>query len=238
MAKQSYETAIALIGMAGRFPGANNVHDFWTNLRDGVESITFFSDDELLQSGVPRQVFSDPNYVKARGILDQPEMFDPFFFGITPREAEILDPQQRMFLEYAWEALEDAAYDAQRFQGRVGVYAGTNMSTYIFNLIFNPEIARIAGAYQIKLANDKDFVATRVSYKLGLRGPSVTVQTACSTSLVAVHMACQSLLSGECDIALAGAASVMFPHKSGYLYEKGGIMSPDCHCRAFDADSK
>jgi acyl transferase domain-containing protein len=238
MSEQSYESEIAIIGMAGRFPGAINMSEFWDNLCGGVEAITFFSEEELLEAGVPSHFLADPNYIRAKGILQDTDMFDAYFFGMTPREAEIMDPQQRLFLECAWEALEDGGYDAERFNGRIGVYAGTGMSTYLFNLLLNPDMMRLAGFFQIKLANDKDFLATRVSYKLGLKGPSVSIQTACSTSLVAVHMACQTLLGGECDMALAGASSVSFPHKTGYLYEKNGIMSPDGHCRAFDAESR
>ncbi|MCA1614327.1 MAG: polyketide synthase, partial [Acidobacteria bacterium] len=227
---------IAIIGMAGRFPGARNVAEFWRNLREGVEAIARFSDEELAASGVSPAALRDPAYVKARPILDDVELFDASFFGYTPREAEVMDPQQRLFLECAWEALENAACDPQRYDGLIGIYAGTSISTYLLaNLHSNPDIVRSVGSFQTLLGNDKDFLPARVAYKLNLRGPSMLVQTSCSTSLVAVHEACQSLLSYECDVALAGGVSVRLPQKAGYLYQQGGISSPDGHCRAFDA---
>jgi acyl transferase domain-containing protein len=228
------ESEIAIIGMSGRFPGAGNVSAFWDNLLGGVESISTFSDEELLSAGEDPQAISRPNYVKARGVLENIELFDASFFGFTRREAEIMDPQQRMFLECAWESLEDAGYDSETYEGAVGVFAGVSVSRYLFNLYSNPELLKSVGHYQAVLGNDKDFLATRVSYKLNLKGPSVVVQTACSTSMVAVHMACQSLLIRECDMALAGAAAVKGLKKAGYFYHEGGIASPDGHCRAFD----
>ena len=227
---------IAIVGMAGRFPGAADLHDFWRNLSDGVESITRFSEDELRRAGVDPAQLRDPNYVPARGALSDAELFDAAFFGINPREAEVLDPQHRLFLESAWEALEDAGYDPDRGARSTGVFAGTTMSTYLLsNLLANPELLRTVGAYQTMLGNDKDYLATRVSYKLNLRGPSMVVQTACSTSLVAVHLACEALLTGQCDMALAGGVSVACPRNTGYLFQPGMILSPDGHCRAFDA---
>ncbi|MGA9770379.1 MAG: SDR family NAD(P)-dependent oxidoreductase [Blastocatellia bacterium] len=229
---------IAVIGLGCRLPGARNAEEFWQNLRDGIESIRFFSDDELRSAGILPAVFNNPLYVRARAVLDDVESFDAPFFGYSPREAEILDPQQRLFLECASEALEDAGYDPDFYKGRIGVYGGANMNTYLlFNLLSNQGLIDSFGSYQTMLGSDKDFLATRVSYKLNLRGPSVTVQTACSTSLVATHLACQSLLSGECDIALAGGVSIVVPQKAGYLYQEGGIFSHDGHCRAFDAKS-
>jgi non-ribosomal peptide synthase protein (TIGR01720 family) len=228
--------AIAITGMAGRFPGARNLAEFWTNLKTGVESISFFSDDEVESSGLDVDSFKDPRLIKAAGVLDDVDLFAGSFFGFSPREAEITDPQQRLFLECAWEALEDAGYDAEKFGGLIGVYAGTSMNTYLMNLYSNAELVNSIGPLQIGMANDKDFLATRVSYKLNLKGPSLTVQTACSTSLVAVHLAAQSLLDGQCDMALAGGVSVTLPQKTGYLYQEGGIHSPDGHCRAFAAD--
>ncbi len=225
--------------MAGRFPGAANLEEFWRNLRDGVESVSFFSDDELLAAGISPDILRRRNYVKARAVLEKIELFDAAFFGFSPREAEILDPQQRIFVECAWEALESAGYDSERYEGRIGVYAGVSMSTYfLFNLYSNLELLETVGSLQAMTGNDKDFLPTRVSYLLDLKGPSVTVQTACSTSLVAVHMACQSLLFGECDMALAGGVSIGAAQKSGYFYQAGGIMSPDGHCRAFDARAR
>jgi amino acid adenylation domain-containing protein/non-ribosomal peptide synthase protein (TIGR01720 family) len=230
---------IAIIGMAGRFPGAANVAEFWRNVRDGVESISRFTDEELTASGLDQKTFADPTYVKAAGILREIEYFAAPFFGINPKEAEIMDPQHRIFLECAWEALEDAGYDAERYEGRIGVYAGSGMNTYLlYNLYSNPELMRAVGDYQAMIGNDKDFLPTRVSYKLNLKGPSVSVQTACSTSLVAVCLACQSLLSYQCDMVLAGGISIRVPGKAGYIYQEGGILSPDGHCRAFDAGAQ
>jgi acyl transferase domain-containing protein/glutamate-1-semialdehyde aminotransferase len=229
---------IAIIGMTGRFPGANTLDEFWRNLRDGVESISFFTDDELRAEGVDPAVLSDPNYVKAKGILAGAESFDAPFFGFNPREAQITDPQHRVFLECAWEVLESAGYHPQIYEGRIGVYAGVGMNTYLFNLFTNREAIRAVSGFQLMIGNDKDYLTTRVSYKLNLKGPSVDVQTSCSTSLVAVSMACQSLLNGECDMALAGAVSIKFPQISGYFYQPEGIVSRDGHCRAFDAKAQ
>jgi amino acid adenylation domain-containing protein len=229
---------IAIIGMSGRFPGAPTLDAFWQNLRDGVEAITFFSDDELLAAGVSPARLRQPQYVKARGVLAEIEQFDAAFFGYSPREAELLDPQQRLFLECAWEALERAGYAPTSGIGAVGVYAGIGMNHYWLNLAASPELIETLGSLQAAIANDRDFFATRISYKLNLRGPSITVQTACSTSLVAVHLACQSLLHGECDLALAGGISLAVPAQSGYLYTEGGIGSPDGHCRAFDVQAQ
>lgn len=227
---------IAIIGMAGRFPGAKNIDEFWYNLQQGIESIHVFSDEELRKSGVEEALINHPQYIKAGGFLEGIDLFDAAFFGFNPREAEILDPQHRLFLECAWEALENAGYDSENTSGTVGVYAGTAMNGYLFNLYTNATIRNSVNPYQLFLASDKDFLTTRVSYKLNLEGPSVDIQTACSTSLVAVHMACQSLLSGECDIALAGGVAVS--RNEGYLYQEGGIYSPDGHCRAFDAKAQ
>ena len=227
---------VAIIGMAGRFPGAPDVDAFWHNLRDGRETVAALSDEELLAAGVRPDLLQQGNYVKAKGVLEDGDRFDAGFFGFSPREAEIMDPQHRVFLECAWEALESAGCDPRTFEGRIGVFAGASLNTYmLFNVMRNRRVVESAGDYQTLLASDKDFLATRVSYKLDLKGPSLTVQTACSTSLTAVHLACQSLFNGECDIALAGGVSVSVPLQNGYLYEQGGILSPDGHCRAFDA---
>ncbi|WNZ21408.1 acyltransferase domain-containing protein [Leptolyngbya sp. NK1-12] len=226
---------IAIIGMAGRFPGASTLAEFWQNLRQGVESIQRLSEAELRAQGVDSALLQHPQYVRASAVLEGIDRFDADFFGISPKEAEILDPQQRLFLECAWEALEDAGYDAERYRGMIGVYAGAAMNSYLLNLLHYPDLEQTLGRYQLFLASDKDFLTTRVSYKLNLTGPSVDVQTACSTSLVAVHMACQSLLGGECDMALAGGVALSQP--VGYLYQEGGIYSPDGHCRAFDAEA-
>ncbi|MEH2381697.1 MAG: SDR family oxidoreductase [Nostoc sp.] len=226
---------IAIIGMAGRFPGANNVDKFWQNLVNGVESITFFTDEELIASGVDPALLDSPNYVKAKGVLENIEMFDAVFFGFTPKEAELMDPQHRLFLECAWEALENAGYNSEAYDGRIGVYAGAGLNIYLArNLVSNRDLIESAGNLQVSIGNDKDYVPTRVSYKLNLTGPSINVNTACSTSLVTVHLACQSLLNYQCDMALAGGVSIYTPQKEGYFYQNGGIASPDGHCRAFD----
>ena len=233
------EADIAVIGMACRFPGANDVDQLWRNLCDGVESISFFSDEELREAGVDEATLQNPNYVKARAILDDIETFDAAFFGYSPGEAEMMDPQQRVFLQEAWRAVEAAGYTPETYSGAVGVYAGVGMNTYLLkNLYPNLRQLGIAAAYQVMIGNNKDFLSTRVAYKLSLTGPAITVQTACSTSLVATHLACQSLLLGECDMALAGGVSINIPQKSGYVYQEGMISSPDGHCRAFDARAK
>ncbi len=230
---------IAVIGLAGRFPGARSLDEFWRNLRDGVESIAFFTDDELqpspLDGPLPKD---DPHVVKARALLAQPEWFDAAFFGINPREAELMDPQHRLLLECAWEALENAGVNPATCPGAIGVFAGASLNTYLLaNVLPQAAALRRAGGFQALLASDKDFLTTRISYKLNLRGPSLNVQTACSTSLVAVGLACQNLLGYHCDVALAGGVSVSFPQKKGLLHQEGSIVSPDGHCRPFDADA-
>jgi amino acid adenylation domain-containing protein len=229
----------AVVGMAGRFPGAEDLDTFWANLRDGVESITPFTDQEMLAAGVDPALLASPGYVKAGPVLAGIDLFDAELFGFSPREAEILDPQQRLFLECAWEALESAGYGpgspAARAGGPVGVYAGAQMSSYAFHLFTRPDLLGAVGLWAVQQAVDKDFLPTRVSYELDLKGPSLGVQTACSTSLVAVHLACQALRTGECDMALAGGVAVRVPDRSGYLWQEAGVMSPDGHCRAYDA---
>lgn len=230
---------IAVVGMTGRFPGAENIDDFWRNLHDGVESVSFFSDEELRAAGVDDARLASSEYVKARAVLDNVELFDAKFFGYTPREADIIDPQQRLFLECAWEALETTGYDSETYQGKIGVFAGTNASSYLLhNLLGNRDLMALMGGYQVLIANDKDHLSTRVSYKLNLKGPSVNIQTACSTSLVAVHLACQSLLNYQSDMVLAGGVTVALPQKTGYMFQEGGIASPDGHCRPFDAGAR
>jgi acyl transferase domain-containing protein len=228
--------AIAIIGLAGRFPGARDLDAFWENLRNGVESLETFGEAHLDAAGMPRGLQADPMFVHKGTVLENAEHFDAQFFGISPREAQIIDPQQRIFLECAWEALEHAGYLPGDPGQVVGVYGGAGMNTYLYaQILKNPALAEASGGYQLMLGNDKDFLCTRVSYKLGLRGPSMTVQTACSTSLVAVEVACRALQMGECDMALAGGVSVGFPQRVGYLYQDGMIFSPDGHCRPFDA---
>jgi phthiocerol/phenolphthiocerol synthesis type-I polyketide synthase E len=230
--------SVAVIGLTGRFPGARSVDEFWANLRGGVESINFFSDEELLAAGVGQSSLDDPAYVKAKGCIEDAEMFDPQFFGLTPREAAITDPQQRLFMECAWEALEIAGYDSEKYKGSIGVFGGLSMNTYLLNIYSNRDVRQNLNIFQAAVSNDKDHLTTRTSYKLDLKGPSVNVQTTCSTSLVAVHIACQSLLNGECDMALAGGVSVTLPLKIGFYYQEGGVVSPDGHCRTFDAEAK
>ncbi len=228
---------IAIIGFAGRFPGARNIYEYWKNLVDGIESIKFFTDEELSDTIAP-DLKANPNYIKARAVLDDAEYFDASFFDISHREAEIIDPQQRVFLECAWEALESAGYNPTVCPNVVSVYAGVDLSSYIMNVFSNREVVESMGVLQAIMNNDKDHLCTRVSHRLNLQGGSITVQSACSTSLVAVHMACRALLTFECDMALAGGSSVKFPQESGYFFQEGGITSPDGHCRAFDHKAK
>ncbi len=225
---------IAVIGMAGRFPGAPDIAAFWENLGKGVDSVAFFSDEELRAAGVGKELLNNPHYVKGRAVMEEIEYFDARFFGYTSREAEMLDPQFRIFHECIWTALESAGYNPQSYRGVIGLYAGT---------AFNPDwLARtlmgldgFAAQFEASTFMNRDYFNTRISYKLNLRGPSFTVQTACSTSLVAIHLACQGLLNGECNIALAGGVSISTARKPGYLYQQGMITSADGHCRAFDA---
>ncbi|HEU5377337.1 MAG TPA: aminotransferase class III-fold pyridoxal phosphate-dependent enzyme, partial [Ktedonobacteraceae bacterium] len=228
---------IAIIGMACRVPGAETLDQFWQLLHDGIETIRPLTDQEILACGIDPSLLQHPDYVKAASVLNGVENFDAEFFGYSAKEAEIMDPQARIFLECAWEALEHAGYCAEN-QRVIGVYAGSSGNSYLQNnLRSRPDLTHMVSEYQLILANGRDFLPTRVSYKLNLRGPGVNVQTGCSTSLVAVHTACQSLLNGECDIALAGGICIVVPQKGGYLYQEGGIHSPDGHCRAFDAQS-
>jgi acyl transferase domain-containing protein len=236
---ERFEYEVAVVGLAGRFPGALSVEEFWQRLREGAELITFFSEEELLRAGVERATLDDPRYVRAEGVLEGVEMFDASFFGFTPREAETLDPQHRIFLEESWAALERAGYDPETYEGRIGVFAGESLNSYfLHNLYPNRALLASLGDSQAVIGSDRDYLATQVSYRLNLKGPSLTVQTACSTSLVAVHLACQSLLGRECDMALAGGVSVSVPQGLGAHYQEGGIISPDGHCRAFDARAR
>jgi acyl transferase domain-containing protein/2-polyprenyl-3-methyl-5-hydroxy-6-metoxy-1,4-benzoquinol methylase len=226
---------IAIVGMSCRFPGAKDIEQFWQNLRNGVESITFFSDQELTESGIDSSIINDSNYIKAGYIVDDIDLFDNSFFGYSPKETEIIDPQQRFFLECAWEALEDATYVPQTYKGLIGIFGGVRISGYVQRMTSDLNRTGTAESFQALIGNDKDYLTTRISYKLNLKGPSVTVQTACSTSLVAVHMASESLRNEECDMALAGGAAIFVPQKRGYFYQEGMIFSSDGHCRAFDA---
>lgn len=230
---------IAIIGMSGRFPKASNLDTFWQNLKDGLEAISFFSDQELESIGVDATTLNNPNYVKANAVLEDIELFDAEFFDYSPKTAEIIDPQQRLFLETAWEALESAGYDSKTYQGRISVYGSASISSYfLFNLFSNTELINLVGLDQIRHHNRTDNLTTRVAYKLDLKGSAITVQTGCSSSLVAVHLACQSLIDRECDLVLAGGVSITNLKKTGYAYQEGGILSPDGHCRAFDAKAQ
>jgi acyl transferase domain-containing protein/glutamate-1-semialdehyde aminotransferase len=239
---QNYDPndGIAIIGMAGRFPGARSPGELWRNLLEARETITHFGADELDPADAEEMAArSDPAYVAARGIIEDVDKFDAGFFGITPREAEVLDPQQRLFLEAAWEALEDAGHDPRSFPGPIGVFAGESNNTYfVRNLLERKDVTDLVGWLTTMMGNEKDYLATRVAYKLDLRGPALNIVTACSTSLVAVATAVQSLSTWQCDMALAGGVSITLPQKRGYLSQEGAITSPDGHCRAFDANAE
>ncbi|MFO1140203.1 MAG: SDR family NAD(P)-dependent oxidoreductase [Paracoccus sp. (in: a-proteobacteria)] len=230
------ETDIAIVGMAAQLPGASGVVEYWDNLCRGVESIQPVSQADLIARGEPRARLSDPNYVASAAILPHFDEFDAEFFGLSPKEAAIMDPQHRKFLETCWHALEDAGHAPERFAGNIGVWAGCGMGSYFYwNVCSNRDLVDGVGHFLLRhTGNDKDFLSTRVSHVFDLKGPSVNVQTACSTSLVAIHMACQSLQSGECDMALAGGVTIEMPHGVGYLYKENEILSPDGHCHAFD----
>ncbi|HEX9857468.1 MAG TPA: polyketide synthase, partial [Paracoccaceae bacterium] len=222
--------------MAAHLPGAASITDYWENLKNGVESIRPLTEADLLAAGETPARMRHRDYVPAAAVLEKFEHFDADFFGFSPKEAAILDPQHRQFLEVAWEALENAGHPPEGFAGAIGVWAGCGMGSYFyFNLCSNPDLVENTGLFLLRhTGNDKDFLATRVSHILDLKGPSINVQTACSTSLVALHYACQSLLNGECDMALAGGVTVELPHGRGYIYNEGEILSPDGHCHAFD----
>ena len=231
-------TDIAVIAMSCRLPGARNTEEYWELLRAGREAIKRFTPEELTAAGVDPAVIVDPRYVPAGGVIDDIDLFDAGFFGYNAREAQMMDPQQRIFLEAAWEVLERAGYDAERFGGKIAVFAGLGMNTYfVHNLLSNRALLEQMGAFQTMLGNSSDLLTTRVSYQLNLTGPSVNVQTGCSTSLVAVHLACQSLINHEADMALAGGVALLIPQEQGYVYTEGGVCSVDGHCRAFDAQA-
>ncbi len=233
------ENGIAIVGLSARFPGAHDVDEFWDNLRTGVESLIRLSDEELEASGVHEALRRDPKYVPVSGSLPEVQMFDAGYFGFSPKDAAITDPQHRHFLECAVEAFENAGHSTHRFDGSIGVFAGCGMNSYfINNLLTNPEMQRTVGSFLLRhTGNDRDFLPTTVSYKLNLKGPSMAIQTACSTSLVAIHVACQSLLGGECEMAVAGGSTILVPNGQGYVYRDNEPVSPDGHCRPFEADS-
>ncbi|GAB3641454.1 amino acid adenylation domain-containing protein [Spirosoma arcticum] len=229
---------VAVIGMAGRFPGANTIDELWHVLKEGRETIRFFSDQEL-DPTIAQSIKTDLNYVKARGIIDRADEFDAAFFGINPRMAELMDPQQRIFLEIAWEALETAGYTPETYKGSIGVFAGCRFNSYYLNNVAShPDLIEKAGFLQVMTFNDKDYISSRTAYTLNLDGPAVTVQSACSTSLLAIAQAVESIRKGQCTMALAGGATVTAPINSGHLYQEGAMLSDDGHCRAFDADAR
>ena len=229
---------VAIIGMRGRFPGANDLDQFWKNLAEGVESISILSQEEMRAAGIPEHITRLPGYVNASPVLDGVDQFDAPFFGFSARDATLTDPQHRLFLETAWEALEDAGYDPAQFPGPIGVFGGSELSTYLYHLYQNLDSLKYVDGMQLMVTNDKDHLCTQVSYRLNLRGPSVVVQTTCSTSLVAVSLACESLHNRRCDMALAGGVTVRVPQRAGYFYVAGSILSPDGHCRPFDASAQ
>lgn len=229
---------VAIISMSGRFPGANSIEELWDVLKNGRETTSFFTDEEL-DPGISQTLRNNPDYVKARGIVSDVKGFDAAFFGISPKHAELMDPQQRIFLEIAWEAMERGGYAPSKYNGSIGVFAGVRFNSYYANNVAaHPDLIDNVGSFQVVTLNDKDYVATRTAYALDLNGPAVTVQAACSTSLVAVAQAVQSIRNGQCDMALAGGAAIVSPVKSGHLYEEGAMLSNDGHCRPFDADAK
>lgn len=237
---QPIEDSIAIIGIAGRFPGAKNTSEFWQNLRDGVNSIVYFSGEEAVASGLDPAFLDNPQFVRAYGVLDDIDKFDAAFFNMSPREARILDPQHRIFLECSYEVLEDAGYDSETYEGRIGVYAGAGMSTYLLRNLLPSGIFQFVTAERLEMAitNQKDLMPMRVSFELNLTGPSVNISTTCSTSLVATHMACQALLTYQCDMIVTGGSFVRVPQTEGYLYQEGTVYSPDGQIRAFDSEAK
>jgi phthiocerol/phenolphthiocerol synthesis type-I polyketide synthase E len=236
--------AIAVVGMAARFPGANTLSAFWDNLRRGEESIVTLSEDDLLAEGIPEKALANHAYVRRAALMDGIDEFDADFFGFTPQVARSTDPQHRLFLQTAWHAIEDAGYDPADIEGSVGVYATSTTSGYLLHNIMSnhdPNVVMGQGItfdmVNLSLQNDKDYLATKVAHAFNLRGPALSVQTACSSALVAVHLACQSILNGECEMALAGGASLRIPHHVGYWYAPGSMVSPTGHCRPFDVRS-
>ncbi|MFX0111904.1 type I polyketide synthase [Bacillus pumilus] len=229
---------VAVVGMACRFPGAKNIHHFWDNLANGRESITFFSKEELLEAGVEKVALDHEQYVRAKGAVDQHDHFDADFFGYSQREAEVMDPQIRMFHEVAWESLEDAGYNPETYQEPIGLFGAASANLYWQAASMLMRTNHSSEQFAAVQLTDKDFMNTKVSYKLNLKGPSVAVDTACSSSLTAIHMAARALITGECKMALAGGVTITTPHKKGYMYQEGMIMSPDGHCRAFDEQAE
>jgi len=235
--KSGFGDDVAIVGMAGRFPGADSVDKLWELLQEGREGIQFFTAEDL-DISIPAELRNHTDYVKARGIIRDVDQFDAAFFGIHPKLAELMDPQQRVFLEIAWEALEQSGHVPQKYDGRIGIYAGCRYNTYyVNNVLAHPDLVEKAGTFQVTTVNDKDYIASRTAYTLDLKGPSVTVQSACSTSLLAIAQAVEGIRNGLCDVALAGGASISPPIHSGHLHEEGAILSKDGHCKPFDVDA-
>jgi len=228
---------VAIIGMACRFPGAADINEFWENLQRGVESISAFTEEDVLAAGVDPAMARSPHYVRRRGIIGGADLFDASFFGFTPREAELLDPQHRVFLECCWHALEDGGYDPQTTRARIGVYGGVGTNWHLGDARHHPEVVKNSSGASVVTSNDKDYLTTRVSYKLNLTGPSVNVQCACSTSLVAAVMGVNSLLSYQCDLVLAGGVTVEIPERKGYLFQEGGSARRATPCRPPERDN-
>ncbi len=227
---------IAIIGIAVRMPGATDVRQFWDNLKTGKECISLFTKEEMLEAGVSAEMIDLPNYVAAKGILEGVELFDANFFGIAPREAELMDPQHRVLMECSWAAMEDAGYVPEQYPGRIAVFTSAGMNTYLpVNLMSNPDLLEQVGGFELSIYNDKDFVPTRIAYSMNIKGPAIDIGTACSSSLVSTHLACQHLLTYQSDMALVGGITIHLPQKVGHLHEAGSAYSPDRHCRPFDS---
>ena len=225
---------IAIVGMSGEFPGANNLQEFWQNLLEGKESLKRLSQEQLTAAGVSEEERTRPNYVPVAGLLNDIDLFAAEFFGYSPREASQMDPQQRKLLEHTWHALEDAGINVARYAGTIGVFVGSSLNTYLLNnILSHPDIKHADDLQQILFGNGQDYLATRIAYLLNLRGAAINIQTACSTSLVAVHEACQYLLSYQVDAAIAGGVSITVPQTKGYLYSVDGMLSQDGHCKPF-----
>ncbi|WP_367868588.1 amino acid adenylation domain-containing protein [Pedobacter sp. WC2423] len=226
---------VAIIGMAGKFPGADTIEELWEVLRHGKETITFFKD---LDSSIPDELRNDPQYVKARGILNGADLFDPAFFGINPKLAELMDPQQRIFLEISRDVLEKSGHLPAVYDGLIGVFAGSGNNSYFqHNVAGNTDLINQVGSFQVMTVNEKDYISSRTAYELDLKGPAVSVFSACSTSLLAVTQAVESLRKNQCDVAIAGGASITSPIHSGHIYQEGAMLSRDGHCRSFDAEA-
>ena len=236
--QEENKNKIAIVGLDCRLPGANNTQEFWENLVKEKESLIEFTEEELKNAGVSSKTYNNPNYVRRRGVVRDAEMFDAEFFNFTPREAELLDPQHRLFLECAWHALEDSGVDPFSTDKKIAVFGGTGSPYHLLETIENESVLKYANGTSIITSNDKDYVTTRVSYKLNLKGPSVNVQSACSTSMVSVVMGVDSLLSYQSDLVLAGGATVELPVTKGYIYQEGSLESPDGKCRTFDKDAQ